>query len=83
MCLKLLGRVTSFYSLRLSGFVYVSNFLTMNNSVAQPAIMALKVIPKGKDKDMGEGKSEKAKAHCTLCNKKLFLDLAVEEKHTK
>lgn len=41
--------------------------------------MAPKVIPKGKDKDMGEGKSEKPKVHWTSSNKKLFLDLTLKE----
>lgn len=80
MCRRLLGRVTSFNSLSLSGFVYDSDFLTMDNSVAQPAVMAPKVIPKEKHKDMVEGKSEKPKAHWMLFNKKLFFDLALEEK---
>lgn len=62
------------------GFVDDSDFLTMHNPVAQPAVMAPKVIPKGKDKDMGEGKSKKPKAHWMLSNKKLHLDLALAEK---
>lgn len=43
--------------------------------------MAPKLSARGKVKDLGEVKFEKPKAHWTTANKKLFLDLAVEEKH--
>lgn len=39
-----------------------------------------KIMSKGKDKDVGEGKSEKPKSHQTVTNKKLYLDLVFEEK---
>lgn len=44
--------------------------------------MAPKVISKGKEKGggRGEGKSDRTKANRATSNKKLFLDLALEEK---
>lgn len=42
--------------------------------------MAPKVNLKGKSQ-LGEVKIEKPKAHWTQSNKKLFLDLALKEKH--
>lgn len=41
--------------------------------------MALEVISKGKETDVGEGKSDRPKARWTF-NKRLFLDLTLEEK---
>lgn len=41
--------------------------------------MAAKLIPKGKEKDRVEGKP-KSNAHWMASNKKLFMDLALEEK---
>lgn len=40
-----------------------------------------KINVRGKDKDIGEVKSEKPNAHWTIMDKKLFLDLALEQKH--
>lgn len=42
-------------------------------------IMTMKVIPKGKENDGGEGKSDRPKAHWSSANKKVFLDLTLEE----
>lgn len=42
-------------------------------------VMAAKLIPKGKEKDRGEGKP-KSNAHWMASNKKLFMDLALKEK---
>lgn len=42
--------------------------------------MAPKLISKGKEKDKGEGKSDRPKANWTTTNKKVFLDLFIEEK---
>lgn len=41
--------------------------------------MAPKVISKGKERDRGKGKSDRPKANWMKSNKKLFLDLAIEE----
>lgn len=48
----------------------------------QTVVMAPKVISKGKEKGggRGEGKSDRTKANRATSNKKLFLDLALEEK---
>lgn len=37
-------------------------------------------MSRGKDKDVGEDKWDKQKAHWTIANKKLFLNLALQEK---
>lgn len=42
--------------------------------------MGPKAFTRGKDKGVGEGKSDKPKADWTIANKK-FVDLALEEKH--
>lgn len=42
--------------------------------------MASKVNNKGHDKGIVDSKSDKEKAHWTLSNKKLFIDLALEQK---
>lgn len=41
-------------------------------SQSKPQFNSTKIISKGNDKDVGEGKSEKLKAHWTTSNKKLF-----------
>lgn len=78
--LRFLGCVMSFPSLRLSGFVYYRHLLTWYTSLPKPQLWH-QIIPKEKDKGMGESKSEKPRVHWTLSNKKLFLDLALGEKH--
>lgn len=40
--------------------------------------MEPKLVSKGKEKDGGEGKVDKLKAHWTTSNKKLFMDLALK-----
>lgn len=42
--------------------------------------MELEIMSREKDKDVGEGKSDKPKAHWTIVNKKFFLYLTLEEK---
>lgn len=78
--LRFLGCVMSFPSLRLSGFVYYRHLLTWYTSLPKPQLWH-QIIPKEKDKGMGESKSEKPRVHWTLSNKKLFLDLALGKKH--
>lgn len=41
--------------------------------------MAPKISSMGKDKDVGDSETKKYKAHCTMSNKKLFIDLALEQ----
>lgn len=48
-------------------------------SPIQIVVIAPKVISKGKEKDGGEGNSDKPRAHWTMSNEKLFLELALEE----
>lgn len=42
------------------------------------AVMAPKLVSKGKEKDGGEGKVDKLKAYWGTSNKKLFMDLALK-----
>lgn len=79
--LRLLGCVDFFLSLRLSGLRAPQ--MSLDTIFLNPvlSLMAQKIISKGKDKDVGESKSENPKSHRITSNKKLFLDLPFEEKH--
>lgn len=45
------------------------------------AVMEPKVSNKENDKDVQDSKTEKQKGHWTISNKKLFIDLAIEQRH--
>lgn len=71
-------RLTSItkYSLML---ILKGSYLNSLVSYAKPQLAIQKVIIKGMDMVVGESKSDKQKANLSMSNKKLFLNLALEQ----
>lgn len=57
----------------------ICSLLTLT-TISSPTTVSSKISNKGKDKNMGDSKTEKQKAIWTMFNKRLFIDLALGQR---